>query len=212
MVNTIMKRATELRNTIRFLFAVLAMGLMAGCAGHKPSNVENLCDVLDDEDWYEAALDSQERWGTPVHVQLAIMHQESRFVDDAKPARRKILGFIPGPRPSSAYGFAQAIDEIWDEYRRASGNGGADRDDFDDAMDFIGWYTFETHRKLGISKWDARAQYLAYHEGRGGYARGTFQSKPWLIGVANKVAAKASRYSAQYKQCKSRLDELDDWF
>ena len=73
--------------------------------------------------------------------------------------------------------------------------------DFEDAIDFVGWYTAESHRKLGISKWDARAQYLAYHEGHGGYARGTYKRKRWLMNTANRVQRTANNYAAQLKRC-----------
>ena len=43
-----------------------------------------------------------------------------------------------------------------------------DRDDFDDALDFMGWFISKTYKVNGISKWDAYAQYLNYHEGWGG--------------------------------------------
>jgi hypothetical protein len=144
---------------------------------------------------------------------MAIMHQESRFVDDAQPERDWFLGFIPLPRKSSAYGFAQAQDPVWGEYLSQTGNSGADRDDFEDAIDFIGWYTDGSHRRLKLSKWDAHAQYLAYHEGRGGYSRGSYQSKPWLKKVATKVKNQASKYNQQLKTCQKTLDErADSWF
>ncbi|WP_285834449.1 transglycosylase SLT domain-containing protein [Kangiella sp. TOML190] len=186
--------------------------LLTSCATFKPSNVNNLCSVLADEDWYEAAIDSQDKWGTPIHVQLAIMHQESKFQHDAQPPRKWYLGFIPGPRPSNAYGYAQALESTWDTYIRATGNSGADRDDFDDAIDFIGWYTATSHRKLGISKWDARAQYLAYHEGWGGYKRKTYNNKAWLLKVADKVKARSLSFSNQYKQCRRELESNRGWF
>lgn len=68
-------------------------------------------------------------------------------------------------------------------YKDGTGNGGS-RNNFDDAIMFIGWYTAGTHKQLGISKWDTYNQYLAYHEGRGGYRRGSHRSKPWLMQVA----------------------------
>ncbi len=183
-----------------------------GCSTFKPGNVNDACSILEDEDWYEAALDSQERWGTPIHVQLAIMHQESKFQHDIRPARKWYLGFIPGFRPSNAYGYAQALEGTWDTYRTSTNNHGARRDNFDDAIDFIGWYTFNSHKQLGISKWDARAQYLAYHEGWGGYKRRTYNSKGWLIKVADKVKTQSLKYAAQYKQCQAELESNRGWF
>ncbi len=178
----------------------------------KPDDVDNLCSVLIEDDWYEAALESQKKWGTPIHVQLAIMHQESKFIHDTRPPRKWYLGFIPGPRPSTAYGYAQALDITWDTYIKATGHSGADRDDFDDAIDFIGWYTATSHRKLGISKWNAKEQYLAYHEGWGGYQRKTYQSKTWLKNVSDKVNKRALTFARQYKECRRELDNNLGWF
>jgi hypothetical protein len=120
---------------------------------------------------------------------MAIIHQESKFRRDARPPKKRVLGFIPWGRASSAYGYAQAKDDTWDWYISKTGNRGADRDDFEDAVDFVGWYCSMTHRTNGVSKWDAYNQYLAYHEGHGGYRRRTYNKKAWLLGVARKVEA-----------------------
>ncbi len=201
-----------LGKSLKFSTIVALIISISACAVFQPRNVDNLCSVMSDEDWYEATLASQEKWGTPIHVQLAIMHQESKFKHDAQPPRKWYLGFIPGPRPSNAYGFAQALESTWDTYIKATGNSGADRDDFDDAIDFIGWYTATSNRKLGISKWDAKEQYLAYHEGWGGYKRKTYNSKTWLLKVSDKVKARSLQFSSQYKQCRRELDANSGWF
>jgi hypothetical protein len=195
-------------------FVISAFFLLAGCSTYQPNPSDNICHIFFGEtDWYEAAREAQRKWGTPMHVTMAIMHQESRFVDDAQPARPWFLGLIPLPRDSSAYGYAQAQDPVWEEYQRFSGNSGADRDNFEDAIDFIGWYTYGTHKRLKLSKWDAYGQYLAYHEGRGGYERKTYQKKPWLKNVAKKVKMRAMWYNQQLKTCKAELDdEVDSWF
>ena len=97
-------------------------------------------------------------------------------------------------------------DETWDWYIEKSGHRGADRDDFDDAVDFIGWYGNYTHKTLGVSKWDAYNQYLAYHEGHGGFKRKSYVKKPWLMSVAKKVKSRAQRYRAQLATCREDLD------
>jgi len=188
-----------------YLFVISA--LLAGCSTSPPKNPQNACAIFDEKsDWYEAMHDSYKKWGVPVHVQLAIMHQESKFVSDAKPPRQKLFWFIPWTRPSSAFGYAQVKDDTWDWYKDKTGNSWADRDDFEDAVDFIGWYGNMSHKMLGISKWDAYSQYLAYHEGHGGFKRRTYKQKKWLMQVAAKVKRNASRYSQQLKRCESELD------
>jgi len=200
--------------TFRRILVISVFFLLAACSTYLPRPSDNICHIFFGEtDWYEAAREAQRKWGTPMYVTMAIMHQESRFVDDAQPARPWFLGLIPLPRDSSAYGYAQAQDPVWEEYIEESGNAGADRDDFADAIDFIGWYTNGSQKRLKISKWDAYGQYLAYHEGRGGYERKTYQKKPWLKNVAKKVKMRAMWYNQQLKTCKAELDdEVDSWF
>jgi len=200
-------------NIIRNLVISLFL-LLVGCSTYQPSNLDNICHIFFGEpDWYEAARDAQRQWGTPIFVMMSIMHQESRFIDDAQPARDWFLGIVPLPRDSSAYGYAQAQDPVWEEYIEQSRNSGADRDNFEDAIDFIGWYTDGSQKRLNVSKWDAYGQYLAYHEGRGGYEIKTYEAKPWLKNVAKKVTLRATYYNQQLKTCKADLDDqVDGWF
>lgn len=147
----------------------------------------------------------QSRWGTPPHVAMAIMKQESSFVADALPPRAYLLWVIPWGRVSPSYGYAQAQPPAWKDFERSMGSGGS-RDDFADAIMFIGWYAAGTQQQLGISKWDTYNQYLAYHEGRGGYSRNTYRAKPWLMQVARKVEQQSKTYGAQLNQCRGELE------
>ncbi|MEM6678914.1 MAG: hypothetical protein AAF675_13695, partial [Pseudomonadota bacterium] len=122
---------------------------------------------------------------------------------EARTPRTYFLGMIPTGRVSSAYGYAQAIDSTWDWYREDSGNSGADRDDFEDAADFVGWYMAKTRRANGLPMTDAYSHYLAYHEGHTGYKRGSWQQKAWLKNAAGAVARQASRYRQQLDRCSS---------
>ena len=175
-----------------------------------PTNQGNVCKIFEQKSsWYNDALDAQKKWGTPISVMMAIMKQESAFNADAQPAMDHILWIIPVGRPSSAFGYAQAQDPVWKEYQQQSGNSWSDRDEFDDAIDFVGWYTNKTYKINKVSKWDANKQYLNYHEGWGGYRRGSYKSKAWLIKVAKRVQSNAHNYSAQLKKCES---SLKSWF
>ncbi len=103
---------------------------LAGCATKPPANPDNLCEIFREKPkWHEAALKMQQRWGAPVQVPMAMMYQESSFKHDALPPRYYFLGFIPWGRVSSAYGYAQAKDETWADYKREAGGWGASRDD-----------------------------------------------------------------------------------
>ena len=187
--------------------------LVAGCTTTPPSNVDNVCAIFEEkDDWYDDARDAEEEWGVPIGVMMAFVHQESRFVAKAKPPRKKVFGFIPGPRPSDAYGYSQALKSTWEGYERSAGRYGADRDDFGDAIHFVGWYNHQSWRRNGIARNDAYRLYLAYHEGHGGYARGTFNDKAWLKQVARKVADRAARYESQLAGCRERLEDKGGWF
>ena len=189
----------------RLLRASILLLLLASCGGGRysaPRNLDDACAILRERPKYHRAMKATERkWGVPVAVQMAVIHQESKFIGNAKTPHRFALGIIPMGRQSSAYGYSQALDGTWEEYQREEGGRGSRRDRIDDATDFMGWYMDESEDKLGISKWDARAQYLAYHEGRSGYANQSYEQKSWLMDVANRVGDRAAVYHAQLQAC-----------
>ena len=189
----------------RFLRASILLLLLASCGGGNysaPRNLDNACAILDERpQYYRAMKDAERRWGVPIHVQMATFHQESKFIGNARTPHRYALGIIPMGRQSSAYGYSQALDGTWEEYEDEVGRWGARRDRIDDAADFMGWYMDISTQKLGISKWDAQSQYLAYHEGRTGYANQSYLGKPWLMDVSAKVASRAEMYRAQLASC-----------
>lgn len=189
------------------LALLLCLLALAGCASTRPpGDPENICAIFREKpDWHDAALKVQEKWGAPVQVPIAMMYQESSFKHDALPPRYYFLGFIPWGRVSSAYGYAQAKDETWSDYRREAGGWFSSRDNFADSLDFMGWYMSKTQRINGISKWDAYGQYLNYHEGWTGYRNRSYERKVWLQRVARQVQARAERFGAQYKQCEREL-------
>ena len=182
--------------------------LAAACASGPPSNTANACSIFAERrGWWDAVRDAERRWGTPPELQLAILNQESSFDRNARPPRRKFLFIIPTPRrESSAYGFAQATRSTWDWYKDETGRRFADRDNFRDASDFVGWYTDKSREVSGISMNDSRSQYLAYHEGHGGFNRGSYRGKGELIRSADRVASRAATYRAQLEGCRRDLD------
>jgi hypothetical protein len=181
------------------------MLVLVSCGGGEnraPRNLDNACLILDERPHYLRALHKSERqWGVPVSVQMASIYQESKFISNAKTPHRFALGIIPMGRQSSAYGFSQAIDGTWDDYRSATGNRGARRNRIDDATDFMGWYMNQASGQLGISPHDANNLYLAYHEGLTGYRRGSHNEKAWLLRVAANVGERANLYERQLIAC-----------
>jgi len=156
------------------------------------------------KNWYKAAIRSEKRWKIPPYVLMSFVYQESSFKADARPEREKILGFIPWFRPSSAVGYSQALKNTWEDYKDETGNSRANRKDFYDSADFIGWYASKGYYQ-GFEKTDARSLYLAYHEGYGGFEKKTYRKKQWLIKVADRVQAKSTKYQKQYWGCAKEL-------
>lgn len=191
----------------RFFLLSLALVLSAcgGGPGRAPSNLNDACAILKQRPGYLRAFRAAEdKWGVPVHVQMAAMYQESKFISDARTPFRYTLGVIPVGRQSSAYGYSQALDATWDEYRRAEGRLGAKRNNIKDATDFMGWYMQRSNEINGIPLTDARNQYLAYHDGNTGFARGTYRAKPWLMRVAGEIEERAAIYQSQLATCPVR--------
>lgn len=188
----------------RFLLVSCLSILLAACATSRtpPAQPENLCAIFAEKpDWHRAAIRSHEKWQVPPQILMAIIYQESSFKHDARPPQRYFLGVIPRGRASSAYGYPQAKDEVWGDYRRQQ-NSRASRTNMADALDFVGWYSDKSQQVNGVSKWDAYSLYLNYHEGWGGYSRGTYRNKSWLLAIAQRVQERSERYGAQYMHCR----------
>lgn len=194
-------------------FTVMVLGsLLTACSTPQPKNIKNVCSMYDEYyDWYLAADTVEQRWGIPPHVTMAFIYQESKFIDDARPPWQWFMWIIPMGRASSAYGYAQALDGTWEEYQRQTENWGADRDEFEDAVDFIGWYNNKSIKRNRINPNDAYSLYLAYHEGQGGFARGTYKNKQWLLNVARKVDGMAQAYKGQLTGCRAELEDSRFW-
>jgi hypothetical protein len=189
--------------TLRASILLLALASCGGGNFSAPRNLDDACAILQQRPAYWKAMKKTERkWGVPVSVQMAAIHQESKFIGNARTPYRYALGVIPMGRQSSAYGYSQALDGTWEEYQQSEGRRSAKRDRIEDATDFMGWYMDQSSQKLGISKADAEGQYLAYHEGRTGYANQSYLGKPWLVDVAASVGARAVMYESQLGYCR----------
>jgi len=191
---------------------MIASLFLAACSTVPPKEKEDLCEIFyEKRDWFDAAQDMKDEWGVPIHVPMAMMYQESSFRHNALPPRDYIVfGLIPWGRVSSAYGYSQAKTMTWDDYKRETGSLFANRENFEDAIDFMGWFISKTHKINKVSKWDANKQYLNYHEGWGGFKRRSYDKKPWLVNVAKKVDKRAKRYAQQLKKCEADLSK--NWF
>jgi len=190
---------------LRQFAAVLGAALLSGCASDPPAppaQSGDICAIFAERpEWRDATLRAAGRWGAPVELQMAIIWKESSFRGDVRPPDEHLLWVIPTGPASSAYGYPQAIDGTWEWYIRETGNTGAEREDFADAVDFVGWYVNKTRETAGVDVFDAYSHYLAYHEGHAGFRRASYSRKAWLQNAARQVAARAARYRGQLRRC-----------
>ncbi|MDA7801550.1 lytic transglycosylase [Candidatus Pelagibacter sp.] len=190
---------------LRNYFLILLIIFITGCSSI-PQNTSNSCSIFNERYlWYKHAKKTEQKWGTPIYIQLAIIKMESDFDWLAKPPRQKLFKIIPFKRPSSSFGYSQAVKGTWEQYKNETGNKLATRTRFKDSVDFIGWYTNKTESLLKISKKDAFRQYLAYHEGWGGYKN--YKNNQKVIVLAKKVEKQSNKYKAQLQDCQKRLNK-----
>ena len=187
---------------INYLFILIIF--ISGCSSI-PKNTSNSCSIFDERYlWYKHAKKAEKKWGTPVYLQLAIINMESSFNRFAKPPRQKLFKVVPYKRPSSSFGYSQAVKGTWKQYKEETGNKFATRTRFKDSVDFIGWYTNKSSKLLKISKNDAFKQYIAYHEGWGNYKN--YKKNEKVISYAKKVKKYSDQYKTQLDKCKKKLN------
>ena len=168
------------------------------------SNTSSGCSIFKERYlWYKHAKKSEQKWGTPIYLQLAIIKMESGFDWSAKPPRQKIFKIIPYKRPSTSFGYSQAVKGTWQQYKNETGNKLATRTRFKDSVHFNGWYTSKSEKILKISKEDAFKQYVAYHEGWGNYKN--YKNNEKIINLAKRVEKQSNIYKKQLFDCKNSL-------
>ena len=183
---------------------ILFIILFLSACSSIPKNASNSCSIFEEKYlWYKHAKKTEKKWGTPVYLQLAIIKMESSFDRFAKPPRQKLFKVVPYKRPSSSFGYSQAVKGTWKQYKKETGNKFATRSRFKDSVDFVGWYTNKTEKILKISKKDAFKQYIAYHEGWGNYKN--YKSNKKVINLAKRVEKQSNIYKQQLSECKNSL-------
>ena len=188
----------------KLIFLVLFL-LIYSCSSI-PKNVQNSCAIFTERYlWYKHAKNTFNKYNVPIYVQLAIIKQESDFNWLAKPERLKLFKIIPFKRPSSSFGYSQAVKGTWEQYKRETNNSFATRARFKDSVDFIGWYVDKSYKILKIPKNDAYRNYIAYHEGWKNYQN--YKNNPKIIILAKRVKDQANIYRRQLKQCQKQLDK-----
>ena len=184
-----------------FIFFLFNCMFLSNCVGI-PKNQDDACSILNQKKSWRSALKKTERkWGVSPGMQLAFIKTESNFRPTARTKRRYFLGLIPSGRISSAYGYSQALDGTWKEYKKHTGKSYHRRSNFAHSTNFIGWYVDKSNRLLGISKNNAYLQYLAYHQGQAGFKTGAYKTKSSLLKVAIKTASNKKIFDRQLKKC-----------
>ena len=191
-----------------FILLSIIFIFVVACSSNELKSTADSCIIFEQKkNWYKATKKSNEKWNAPIALQLSIVNYESSFQQFAKPKRIKIFGFIPGKRVSTAFGYAQVTNPTWNWYKNSTGKKNASRANFYDITDFIGWYSDQSLKILGIEKNDFYNQYLAYHEGHSGWKSKSYNSKKWLLQVAKKVETRAKLYNNQFLDCEKTLNK-----
>ena len=190
-------------DNLKYKLLILFFIFLNACSSI-PKNTADGCSIFSERYlWYKHAKKTELKWGTPIYLQLAIIKMESDFDWLAKPERYKLFKVIPYKRPSSSFGYSQAVKGTWEQYKKENEKPLATRARFKDSVDFIGWYTNKTEKILKISKKDAFRQYIAYHEGWGAYKN--YKNKQKVIGLAKRVEKQSKKYKKQLNDCKNYL-------
>ena len=176
-----------MKTPLRAMIIVLLLASCGGSSTTPPRDLDNACAILKQRPDYHKAFKATERkWGIPIHVQMATIHQESKFV--AMRARPSAMCWASSQWAANPVRLAMARRWMPRGMNTASRSARhAKRDKIKDATDFMGWYMNTSRDRNGIALHDARNQYLAYHEGHTGFRKASYNSKPWLVAVAGKV-------------------------
>ena len=176
----------------------------------------NICQLFNEQpSWYKIMRKAEIKHQVPLALTASIIQQESSFRQSAKPPYRTyLLGFIPWERASSAVGYAQAIDVTWQRYldENSRSSRWASRQSFADSVDFVGWYVHDIMNRTHLPPTSPKQIYLAYHEGVGGYTRGTYKQKSELDAISNQVRDRAIRYQKQWDACRQSVRAKHPFF
>ena len=173
-----------------------------------PKYPQNACKIFGQNYlWYKSAKKSSKTYGAPIYIILAFVNKESGFNRWAKPKRTKLFKIVPYKRPSSSFGYSQAVNKTWELYKKETGNTLALRARFKDSVMFIGWYMSKTKNINKIPLNDSYRQYLNYYLGWGNYAKKTYKTDKKAIIFAKNVQKQSKIYKSQLKECQESLNK-----
>ena len=172
-----------------------------------PKYPNNACKIFGERYlWYKHIKKSSQTYSVPVHIILAFVNKESGFNRWAKPKRTKLFKVVPYKRPSSSFGYSQAVKKTWELYKTETNNPLALRTRFKDSVFFIGWYIHKTNKINKIPLSDSYRQYLNYYLGWGNYSKKVYKTDKKAIIFAKSVEKKSNTYKSQLKGFQESLD------
>ena len=193
-----------LKNNIIYLIILL---FLTSCSS-VPKYPADACKIFGEKYlWYKHAKKSSDTYGAPIHIILAFVDKESGFNRWAKPKRTKLFKIIPYKRPSSSFGYSQAVKKTWELYKKETDNPLALRTRFKDSVMFIGWYINKTNKINKVPYNDSYRQYLNYYLGWGSYSNESYKTDKKAIILAKNVQKKSRIYKIQLKECQKSLDK-----
>ena len=188
------------------LICFILFFFLASCSSI-PKHTSNACKIFGEKYlWYKHSKNSSKTYGAPIHIILAFVNKESGFNRWAKPKRTKLFKVIPYKRPSSSFGYSQAVKKTWELYKTETNNPLALRTRFKDSVMFIGWYMSKTNSINKIPLNDSYRQYLNYYLGWGNYSKKTYKTDKKSIIYAKSVEKKSKIYKNQLRECQRSLD------
>ena len=187
-------------------FLIILLFFLTSCSS-VPKYPQNACKIFSQKYlWYKSAKKSSDTYGAPIHIILAFVNKESGFNRWAKPKRNKLFKIVPYKRPSSSFGYSQAVNKTWELYKTETNNPLALRTRFKDSVMFIGWYINKTNKINKIPLNDSYRQYLNYYLGWGNYAKKVYKTDKKAIIFAKSVQKQSNIYRKQLISCKKSLD------
>jgi len=167
----------------------------------------NACKIFNEKYlWYKHSKKSSETYGVPINIILAFVNKESGFNRWAKPKRTRLFKVVPYKRPSSSFGYSQAVKKTWELYKTETKSPLALRTRFKDSVMFIGWYINKTNKINKIPVNDSYRQYLNYYLGWGNYAKKDYERDKKAIIFAKSVQKQSKIYKNQLMKCEKSFN------
>ena len=187
-------------------FFLIILFFLSACSS-VPKYPQNACKIFGQKYlWYKSAKKSSDTYGVPIHIILAFVNKESGFNRWAKPKRKKLFKIVPYKRPSSSFGYSQAVKKTWELYKAETNSPLALRTRFKDSVMFIGWYMNKTKKINKVPLHDSYRQYLNYYLGWGNYAKKVYKTDKKAIILAKKVQKQSKIYKNQLSECQKSLN------